>query len=85
MTLTQSQGHQTCNENVEPGQGYDHANFERSHFNSVRQKGYVKGLLLLFVCLFACLLSNEEIRQLSPLNKCTKQKQNSDVFMIYLT
>ena len=35
VTLKQSQGHQTYHENVDPEQGYSHAIFERSHFNSV--------------------------------------------------
>ena len=38
MTLKQSQGHQTYNENVDPEQVYNHAKFERSRFNSVREK-----------------------------------------------
>ena len=35
VTLKQSQGHQTYNENVDPNQGYDHAKLKRSRFNSV--------------------------------------------------
>ena len=35
VTLKQGQSHQTFNENVDPEQGYTHAKFERSHFNSV--------------------------------------------------
>ena len=33
MTLKQSQGHQTYNENADPKQGYKHAKFERSCLN----------------------------------------------------
>ena len=33
VTLKQSQGHQTYHENVDPEQDYNHAKFERSHFN----------------------------------------------------
>ena len=35
VTLRQSQGHQTCNENIDPEQSDDYAKFERSRFNSV--------------------------------------------------
>ena len=42
MTLKQSQGHQLYNENVDPEQGYNHAKFEWSRYNSVREKGNVK-------------------------------------------
>ena len=45
VTLKQSQGHQTCHENVDPEQGYNHAKFERPRFNSVKEKGYVKACL----------------------------------------
>ena len=38
VTLKQSQGHQAWNENVDLKQGYNHAKFERSCFNSVRKK-----------------------------------------------
>ena len=41
MTLKQSQGHQTYNENVNPKQGYNHAKFEGSCFNGVREKAYL--------------------------------------------
>ena len=30
MTLKQSQGHQTCNDNFDPEQGYNHAKFVKS-------------------------------------------------------
>ena len=35
VTLKQSKGHQTYNDNVDPKQGYNRAKFERSCFNSV--------------------------------------------------
>ena len=35
------QGHQTYNDNVDPKQGYNHAKFERSCFNGVREKANV--------------------------------------------
>ena len=38
MTLIQSQGHQSYNENVDPEQDYTHAKFERSCSNGVRKK-----------------------------------------------
>ena len=38
VTLKQSQGHQTYNDNVDPKQGYNHAKFERSCFNGVQKK-----------------------------------------------
>ena len=37
--LKQSQGHQTCNENVDHKHGYNNAKFERSRLNSVWGKG----------------------------------------------
>ena len=42
MTLKQSQGYQTYNENVDPEQGYNHAKFRKSRFNSVQEKGNAK-------------------------------------------
>ena len=33
-----NQDHQTYNENIDPKQGYKHAEFERSRFNGVREK-----------------------------------------------
>ena len=51
VTLKQSQGHQTLNDNVDPKQGYNHAKFERSCFNGLREKASFKGVCL-FVCLF---------------------------------
>ena len=61
VTLKQSQGHQTLNDNVDPKQGYNHAKFERSCFiNIVREKAKIQ---------------EEEICQLSPLNMCDNQKQ----------
>ena len=42
VTLRQSQGHKTYNENVDPEQGYNYAKFERSRFNSVREKANIK-------------------------------------------
>ena len=42
MTLEESQGHQTNNENLDPEEGYNHAKFERPRFGSVREKGNVE-------------------------------------------
>ena len=42
VTLKQSQGNKTYNENVYPEQVNKHAKSERSRFNSVREKGIVK-------------------------------------------
>ena len=42
VTLKQSQGRQTHNENVDPKQGYNHAKVERSCFRGVRAKANVK-------------------------------------------
>ena len=42
VTLKQSQGHQTCNVDADPKQGYNHEKIERSHFNRVWQKGTTK-------------------------------------------
>ena len=66
MTLKQSQGHQTYDKNVDPEHGYNHAKFERSRFNSAREKGNIKGVFF----------SNRETCQLSPLNMCENQKQS---------
>ena len=38
VTLKQSEGHQTQNDNTNPKQGYNQAKFERSCFNTVREK-----------------------------------------------
>ena len=62
VTLKQSQGHQTYDENVDSQQGYNHAKFERSHFNSVQENGNVE------------FFSNKEISQSSPLNMCENKK-----------
>ena len=42
VTLKQSQGHQSYNDNVDPKQGYHHAKFERSCFNGFCEKVNVK-------------------------------------------
>ena len=63
VTLKQSQGHQTYNENVDPEQGYNHTKCLRSCFKSVREKSTVK------------VFSNKEICQLSPMIMCQNQKQ----------
>ena len=63
VTLKQSQGHQTYNEYVDPEQGYKHAKYERSRFNSVQRKVTFKDFS-----------SNEEICPLSPLNISVNQK-----------
>ena len=77
MTVTQSQVHKTYSENVRPEQGYNHAKFERSRDNGVREKGNVKGVL--FVCFFfKC-----ENMSIISLNMC--KNQNSGIFMMYVT
>ena len=63
VTLIQSQGHQTYNNNIDPMYGYyNHAKFERSCFNSVHEKANVEFFF------------NKKICQLSPLNMCETQK-----------
>ena len=42
LTLKQSHGHQTYNDNVDPEKGYNHAKFERSCF--IQDKAKVKDL-----------------------------------------
>ena len=42
VTLKHSQGHQTHNENKDSRQGYNHAKFERSRLNGVREKANAK-------------------------------------------
>ena len=49
VTLKQSQGHQTFNDNVDPKLGYKHAKFERSCFDGVCQKANIKGFSVSFV------------------------------------
>ena len=41
VTLKQSQGHQSYNDNVDPNQGYYHAKFERSRLNGVWEKANI--------------------------------------------
>ena len=41
VTLKQGQGHQTLNDNADPKQYYKHATFERSCFNSGREKANI--------------------------------------------
>ena len=43
VTFKQGQGHQAYNDNVDPEQSDKHAKFERSCFNSVREKATVTG------------------------------------------
>ena len=43
-----SQGHQIYNENVDSKQGYNYAKLERSHYNSVQEKGHVKVFYFIF-------------------------------------
>ena len=70
VTLKQGQGHY-----VDPKQGYNHAKFEISRFNSVREKANL-------------FFSNEEIYQLYILNtresgeKSRRRRKKSDVFII---
>ena len=45
MTLKQGQCHQTWLKLVDPKQGYDNAKFEKSHLNSVCEKGNNKGIV----------------------------------------
>ena len=42
VTLKQSQGHQTYNDNVHPKQGYNHAKLEKSCFRGVWEKAHIK-------------------------------------------
>ena len=41
VTLKQNQGQQTQNNNADPKQGYNHAQFESSCFHGVREKANV--------------------------------------------
>ena len=42
VTLKQSQGHQTYNDNMSPKQGCNHAKFKRACFSDVREKANFK-------------------------------------------
>ena len=42
VTMPKSQVNQTYNENVDPKQGFSHAKFQRSHYNSVQEKANIK-------------------------------------------
>ena len=66
VTLKQSQGHQTQNDNVDPKQIYNQTKFGRSFFTGVQEKVNNK---------VVCFFSDEEICQLSLLNKCECQKR----------
>ena len=63
VTLTLSQGHHIYDENIDPMQGYNQAKFEKSHFNSVWEKGNINRF------------SHKRKCWLFPLNMCTNQKQ----------
>ena len=54
VTLKQSQGHQSCKENVDTLEGYNHAKFERCYIKSMKNATKV--------------FSNDETSQSSPLN-----------------
>ena len=41
VTFKQSQGHQLQNDNVDPKQGYNRPQFERSCFNGVQEKDHI--------------------------------------------
>ena len=62
VTLRQSQGHQTLNDNVDLKQAYNHAKFEKSCFHGVLRKAKQKCWVFFFVCLcvFWVFLLNEE-------------------------
>ena len=72
MTLKQSQSHQSYNEYVDPKEGYAHAKFERSHFNSVWEKGNV---IIFF----------QPKKYVNCLPWPCAKTQNSDIVIIYLT
>ena len=42
MTLKQSQGYQTNNDNVDPKQGNNHSSLKKIFWNGVREKANVK-------------------------------------------
>ena len=44
VTLKQRKGHQTHIEIVDPEQGYNPTKFEKTRFNSIWQKGNIKGV-----------------------------------------
>ena len=76
MTLKQSQGHQTYNDNVDSKHGYNHAKYESSFFDGVQEKTNVK----------VCFTSNEEYMSIISLEHVRKIKiKNSGIFMICLT
>ena len=62
VTLKQSQGHQTYNEDVNAKQGYNHAKFEKFCFHGVQEKDN------------DTVFSNKEVCQTSPLNRHKTQK-----------
>ena len=46
LTLKGHQGHQSCNELLDPEQGYNHTKFERPPVNSVCQRANIKVLVI---------------------------------------
>ena len=73
VTLKQSQGHQTYNDNIDPKQGFSHGKFERSCFDCVREKAngncFKRG--------------NTSVISLEHVQK--QKIKNCGTFMIYLT
>ena len=63
MILKQSQGYRTYIQKVDPSQGYNHAQIERSHFNSVREKGNVKFFFFFFKQGNMSIISLEHVRK----------------------
>ena len=76
VTLKQSQGHQTYNYNVDLEQGYNHAKFERFHFNHARGKTNVKVL---------CFFPPQIRKVVHYLPRILAKVLNSGVIVIYMT
>ena len=81
VTLEQSPGHQTYNDNVDPKQGYNHATFERYCFTGVLEKANVKDF---FFQMRKCVIISLEHARTSKKRK-KKRKKKSGIFVIYLT
>ena len=67
VTLKQGQGNQSWYELVDLKEGYNHAKFEKPHFNNAHKKNPT-------VVFFFFFWSNQETCPFSPLNMCESQK-----------
>ena len=63
VTLKQSQGHQTYNDNVDSKHGYNHAKYESSFFDGVQEKTNVKDFFFFLKPGNTSIVSFEHVRE----------------------